>query len=92
MKLIWRMSGTHLEVEGKVYLEVEGSDGDLFISRKRILFHISKGLNSIFYFVKHFLSTLKISKNYVFFLRTSSEYLTRCGQGPVFKIRFQGLG
>ena len=27
---------------------------------------------------------------FVFFLRTLSEYLTRYGQGSVFKIRFQG--
>ena len=39
---------------------------------------------------KIFLSVLKISKTFVFFLRTSSEYLTRYGQGSVFKIRFQG--
>ena len=36
------------------------------------------------------MSVLKISKTIVFFLRTSSEYLTRYGQGSVFKIRFQG--
>ena len=36
------------------------------------------------------MSVLKISKTFVFFLRTSSEYLTRYGQGSVFKIRFQG--
>ena len=45
---------------------------------------------SILIFSKHFLSTFKISKTFVFFLRTSSEYLTRHGQGSVFKIRFQG--
>ena len=42
------------------------------------------------FFVKHFLSVLKISKIFVFCLRTSSEYLTRYWQGSVFKIRFQG--
>ena len=57
---------------------------------KQILIHISGGLDSILIFIKHFLSVLKISKIFVFFLRTSSEYLTRYGQGSVFKIRFQG--
>ena len=33
----------------------------------------------------------QISKNFVFFLRTSSGYLTRYGLGSVFKIRFQGF-
>ena len=36
------------------------------------------------------MSVLKTSKTFVFFLRTSSEYLTRFGQGSVFKIHFQG--
>ena len=36
------------------------------------------------------MSVLKISKTFVFFLRTSIEYLTRYEQGSVFKIRFQG--
>ena len=66
------------------------SDGDPFISRKRILIHISWGLDYILFFIKHFLSVLKISNTFVFFLRMSSEYLTRYGQGSVFKIRFQG--
>ena len=39
-------------------------------------------------FIKHFYSVLKISN--VFFLRASNEYLTRYGQGPVFKIRISG--
>ena len=39
-------------------------------------------LDSRLFFIKHYLSVLKISK--------SSEYLTRYGQGPVFKIRFEG--
>ena len=42
---------------------------------------IPGGLDSI-----KFLSILKISKLFVFFLRTSSEYLTRYGQGSVVKI------
>ena len=33
---------------------------------------------------------LKISETFVFFLKVSSEYLTRYGQGSVFKIHFQG--
>ena len=36
--------------------------------------------------MKHFLSALKIPKTFVFFLRTSSEYLERYGHGSVFKI------
>ena len=40
--------------------------------------------------ILHFLSILEISKRNVFFLGTSSEYLTRYGQGSVFKICFQG--
>ena len=36
------------------------------------------------------MTVLKIYKTFVFFLRTSIEYLTRYGQGSVFKIRFQG--
>ena len=61
------------------------------ISRKRILIHISWGLNSIFFFVKHFLSVLKISKTFVVFLTTSSEFLTRYGQGYVFKDPFSRM-
>ena len=38
------------------------SDGDPLISRKRILIHISGGLDSILIFIKHFLYVLKISK------------------------------
>ena len=52
--------------------------GYLFISPGNMILYI------------HFLSVLKISKTFVSFLRTSSEYLTRYGQGSVFKIRFQG--
>ena len=37
------------------------------------------------------MSVSKISKTFVFFLRTSIEYLTRYGQGSVFKIHFQGF-
>ena len=47
-----------------------------------------RGLDSILIFIKHFLSVLKISETFAFFLRTSSEYLTRYGQGSVFKICF----
>ena len=36
--------------------------------------HISGGLVSISIFIKHFLSVLKISKTFVFFLGTSGEY------------------
>ena len=35
--------------------------------------------------MKHILSVFKISKTFVFFFRTSSEYLTRYGQGSVVK-------
>ena len=69
---------------------VKSSDGDPFISRKWILIHISGGLDSILICIKHFLTVFEISKIFVFFLRTSSEYLTRYGQGSVFKVRFQG--
>ena len=39
-----------------------------------IVIHISRELDSILMFIKHFLSMLKISKTLVFFLRTSGEY------------------
>ena len=65
-------------------------DGDPLISRKQILFHISGGFDSILFLKKHFLSVLKISKTFVFFIRMSIEYLTRYVQGSVFKIHFQG--
>jgi hypothetical protein len=61
------------------------SDGEPFISRNRILIHISWGLDHILIFIQHFLSVLKISKTFVFFFWTSSEYLTRYGQGSVLK-------
>ena len=48
------------------------------------------GLDFILFFIKHFLSVLKISKTFVVFLRTSSEYLIRYRQGSVFNIIFQG--
>ena len=51
---------------------------------KRILIHISGGLVSILIFIKHFLSVLKISKTFVFFLRTSGEYSKKYWQGSVF--------
>ena len=69
----------------------KSSDGDPFISRKRILIHIFRRLDSILSFIKHFLSVyIDVSKTFVFFLRTASEYLTRYEQGSVFKIHFQG--
>ena len=37
----------------------------------------------LYCFYKIFLSVLKLSKTFVFFLRKSSEYLTRYGQGSV---------
>ena len=40
--------------------------------------------------MKHFLFIFKIPKTFVFFLKSSREYLTRYGQGSVFKIRYQG--
>ena len=63
------------------YKYLIASDGDPLISRKRIL--ISGGLVSILIFIKHFLSALKISKTFVFFLRTSGEYLKIYRQGSV---------
>ena len=51
-----------------------------------ILIHISGGLDSILIFIQKHLSVLKISKAFVFFLRTSGQYLTRYGQGSVFNI------
>ena len=59
---------------------VFNSDGDPFISRKRILIHFSRGLDYILIFINHFLSTLKISKHFVFFIRTSGENLIRYGK------------
>ena len=38
-----------------------------------------------YFFIEHFLYVLKIYKTNVFFLITSSLYLTRYGQGSVFK-------
>ena len=70
--------------------DLKSTSDDPLISRKRILVHISWGLDSTFFFGQHFLSGLEISKRNVFFLGTSSEYLTRYGQGSVFKIHFQG--
>ena len=62
---------------------VTPSDGDPLISRKRTLIHISGGLDSIVIFIKHVLSVLKISKTFVFFLRTSGEYSKKYRQGSV---------
>ena len=64
------------------------SDGDPLIIRERILIHISGGLDSIRIFKRHFLSVLKISKTFVFFLRRSSNFLTRYGsriKDPLWK-------
>ena len=66
-----------------IYLN-QCSDANPFIYiKKRILIHISWGLDSILIFIKLFLSILKISTTFVFFFRTSGEYLTRYGQGSV---------
>ena len=54
------------------------------ISRKRILIHISGGLDSTLIFIKHFLSVLKISKTFVYFFRTSGEYSKKYRQGSGF--------
>jgi hypothetical protein len=59
------------------------SDGDPLIARKQILFQISWGLDSKVIFKKHGLSVLKISKTFVFFWRTSGEYLKKYIQGSV---------
>ena len=71
-----------------MYKSKKISDGDPDPLWKRILIHISGRLDSIFN--KHFLFTFKISKTFVFFFWTSSEYLTRYGHVSVFKIHFQG--
>ena len=75
-----------LQLHGSVLCS---SDGDPLISRKRLLNHISGGLDSILILIKHFLSVLKISKTFIFFLKTSSEYLTRYGQGSVLRSVFK---
>ena len=46
--------------------------------------HISGGLDSILIFINHFLSVLKISKTFVFFLRMSGKYSKKYRQGSVF--------
>ena len=57
------------------YIErVQISDGDPDPLWKRIFVHISNGLDSILIIIKPFLSVLKISGTFVFFLRTSGEY------------------
>jgi hypothetical protein len=48
-----------------------------------ILIHISGGLLSILIFIKHFLFVLRLSKTFVFFLRTSGEYSKKYRQGSV---------
>ena len=82
----------HLQIICLLYVKcfILNSDGDPDLLWKQILIHISGGLDSILIFMKYFVSLLKISKNFVFFLRMLSAYLTRYGQGSVFKIRFQG--
>ena len=43
-----------------------------------------------YFFIKHFLSILKISKTFDSFLRMTTEYIYRFIQGSLFKILFQG--
>ena len=75
----------------KPILRYISSDGDTDLLWKQILFHISGGLVSISIFIKEKnLFVLKISKTFVFFLRTLGEYLRRYEQGSVLEIRFQG--
>ena len=71
----------HSSAYPNILEQILSSDGDPLISRKRILIHISGGLDSILIFSKHFLFILKISKTYVFFLRMSGEYLKKYRQG-----------
>ena len=75
---IWIQIIIHLEQQSQQIT----SDGDSLISRKLILIHISGGLDSILIFTKYFLSILKISKTFVFFL-TSGEYSKKYRQGSV---------
>ena len=46
--------------------------------------HIFQRRYSTFIFIKHNLFILKISKTYVFFLKTPDEYITRFGQRSRF--------
>ena len=73
-------SGRHLLIN-----YILSSDGDPDPVWKRILIHISGRLGSILIFIKHFLFVLRISKTFVFFLRTSGEYLKKYRQRSVFK-------
>ena len=50
----------------------------------RFLIYIFCELDSTLIYIKYFLFILKISKTFVFFLRTSGEYSMRYGQGSVF--------
>ena len=58
------------------------SDDDPFISRKRILIHISYGLEYVYFFL--FLEHI-YCPHFVSFIRMSGEYLLRYGQGSVIK-------
>ena len=73
-KMWWKWSQRSVKV-----VSIECSDGNPYPLWKRI--HISGGLNSILIFIKHFLSILKISKTFVFFLtgygQGSRQGLTR---------------
>ena len=62
---------------------VINSDWDPDLLWKRVLIHISGGLDSLLIFIKHFLSLLKISYTFVFFLRTSGEYSKKYRQGSI---------
>ena len=55
----------------------------LFKTRKRIHIHIYGGLDSILIFKILFLSLLKISKTFVFFLRKLGKYSKKYRQGSV---------
>ena len=46
-------------------LKIKTSDGDPFISRKRILLSISPEDLIIYFFIEHFLSVIRISKTFV---------------------------
>jgi hypothetical protein len=66
---------------GKTCIVQVISDGDPDPLWKLILIHIS---GSILILIRHFLSVLKISKTFVFFLRTSGEYLKKYRKESVF--------
>ena len=53
-----------------LYQNLYSSDGDPFISRKLILIHISRAEDLILhFFIKYFLSVLKISKKFSFLIK-----------------------